>query len=377
MCRTLRRHEDTRLTPPPKVSILLPVYNGERYVAQAIDSALAQTFSDFELIVVDDCSSDRSIELIQNRARKDRRLKFHKNARNNGLFENYNKALSLASGKYVKPFAQDDWLSPEALSRMSEVLDENAGIALVSCARRWVDATDEELRVVRPFPRTRALSAKEVMLYNLLPLTNWVGEPSTVMFKREHAGDGFDTSIYHLGDLDLWFRVLQNGDYFYLDETLATFRRHEAGATSKNLNGLLFALDHLRMGRKYRSFLAEYGETEEQYYARAVETFAKHLDYLVSTEGLTVEEAQRCCLAAARLDRAPNQEKAITLISDFVELSFAALRYVSKANRTLHNLECVTEAERDHLENQIDNLVNSTSWRVTAPLRNLIRAIKT
>lgn len=362
----------------PLVSILLPVYNGESFVAGAIESALSQSLSDLELIIVDDFSVDSSREIVERYQRRDERIKFFKNENNIGLFENYNRALQSATGQYIKPFAQDDLLHENALQKMVAVLEQRPHVALVSSARRWADRLDNEIKVVKPFPRTMELNAREVMLYNLLPLTNWVGEPSTVLFRREHAGTGFDTSIYHLGDLDLWFRVLSHGRYCYLDEVLATFRRHPESATSSNLKGLLFALDFLRLGRKYSQLLSDFGETPDRFRLRAVEIFARHLDYLVENEGVTVEEAQERCLSASGLARSgASAEKRTRLVLDFVELSFSALRYVTFQNRKLHDLECRAAAETAYLSTKIDHLENSTSWKLTAPLRNLVRAIKT
>ena len=77
----------------PQVSILLPVYNGAKFLEAAVASALAQTFADFEIIVVDDCSTDGSLDLIEQLAEQDRRIKFLRNERNLGLFANYNRCL--------------------------------------------------------------------------------------------------------------------------------------------------------------------------------------------------------------------------------------------------------------------------------------------
>src|SRR5438874_11358052 len=110
--------------PSNLVSILLPVFNGERYLAQAIESVLAQTHTDFELLVVDDSSTDSSWQIIQKLAKTDDRIFAFKNQTNLGLFQNYNRCLDLSRGDFVKPFAQDDLLVSKALERMHEVFDE-------------------------------------------------------------------------------------------------------------------------------------------------------------------------------------------------------------------------------------------------------------
>ncbi len=94
----------------PIVSVCLPTFNGERFLGAAIQSLLSQTFFDFELIICDDCSSDKTVALIQSFAERDPRIKFFQNEKNCGLFENYNVCLGRVIGQFVKLFAQDDLL---------------------------------------------------------------------------------------------------------------------------------------------------------------------------------------------------------------------------------------------------------------------------
>src|SRR5882757_11491357 len=107
----------------PKVSICLPVYNGERYLSQAIESALAQTCTDFELLIADDCSQDGSRAIADSYARQDDRIRIWQHENNQGLFANYNFLIAQASAPIVKLFAQDDVLLPESVRRSVEVLE--------------------------------------------------------------------------------------------------------------------------------------------------------------------------------------------------------------------------------------------------------------
>jgi glycosyltransferase involved in cell wall biosynthesis len=97
-------------TPNPRVSICLPVFNGESFLPAAIESVLSQSFSDFELIIVDDCSTDRSLQIIKSYAALDSRIRYSANTEKAGLFGNYNRCIEMSCGEYVKPFAQDDIL---------------------------------------------------------------------------------------------------------------------------------------------------------------------------------------------------------------------------------------------------------------------------
>ena len=114
----------------PKVSIGMPVYNGERFIRDAIDSILSQTFEDFELIISDNASTDRTEEICRESAAKDKRIQYYRNEKNLGAAKNYNRVFELSTGKYFKWAAHDDMCAPTYLERCIEVLDQNASVLL-------------------------------------------------------------------------------------------------------------------------------------------------------------------------------------------------------------------------------------------------------
>src|SRR6185436_6923974 len=109
--------------PEPRVSIGVPVYNGERYLAATLDSLLAQTFDNFEIIVSDNASSDRTAQLALEYAERDSRVRYTRNPRNLGAGANYRRAFQLSRGQYFRWSAADDISAPESLARCVEVLD--------------------------------------------------------------------------------------------------------------------------------------------------------------------------------------------------------------------------------------------------------------
>jgi len=141
----------------PRVSIGLPVYNGEPFLAAALDSLLAQEFTDFEVIVCDNASTDRTPEICRAYAERDPRIHYHRNPENIGAAGNYNKVFGLARGAYFKWMAHDDLLEPEYLRRCVEVLDA-APPSVVLCFPRRVlmDAQDRVLRRCVFVPRRPA-----------------------------------------------------------------------------------------------------------------------------------------------------------------------------------------------------------------------------
>ena len=128
--------------PSPRVSVCIDVFNYADFLPQAIESALAQTFRDLEIIIVDDCSTDSSYEVACRYAQQDSRIRAHRNSVNLGMVKNRNACLKLATGEYVKFIHADDYLcSPDAVSRMVARLDANPAASLVACAMKFVPAT--------------------------------------------------------------------------------------------------------------------------------------------------------------------------------------------------------------------------------------------
>lgn len=148
--------------PAPRVSIGLPVYNGERYLRESIDAVIAQTFPDWELIISDNASTDATASISKAYAEQDQRIRYHRNAENIGAAANHNLTATLARGDYFKFYASDDVLLPEYLARCLEVLNRDP--ELVSCHSKTMimDADGHDihpdpwhLRTDSPDPRTR------------------------------------------------------------------------------------------------------------------------------------------------------------------------------------------------------------------------------
>jgi len=124
----------------PRVTIGLPVFNGERYLEAAIDSILAQDFQDFELLLADNASTDATLEICERAAARDPRVTVHRSEANRGAAWNYNRVVDLAQGEYFKWAAHDDLLEPAFLRRCVEVLDQRPDVSL--CYTRAVDINE-------------------------------------------------------------------------------------------------------------------------------------------------------------------------------------------------------------------------------------------
>lgn len=211
----------------PLVSVLIPTYNKGEFIGEAIESVLSQTYENFELIIVDDCSSDNTIVIVRHFL-NDTRVKFFQNERNLGIGGNWNKTLSYATGKYIKYLMADDKFENRLLEKYVKVMEENPRVSIVTSYRGiFGDRKDIIKQPVEGFIDSK--KAIELVLRH----GNWIGEPTTVMFRRENLWVGwFKTEFKFLLDIDMWIRQLMCGSLYVIPEVLSWFRQY-SGQTTK------------------------------------------------------------------------------------------------------------------------------------------------
>ncbi len=219
--------------PSPRVSVLIPVFNGEAFLPACLDSVLAQDFTNCEILISDDGSTDDSNTIIERYAARDPRIRWWKNERNLGLAGNFNHCLREAQGEYIKFVLQDDLLlGPAALRHLVELMDAYPEVTLAGCASDIIDPKDKVIERRRPF-RAGIQNGRQLVLQCLAD-ANLIGEPSVVLFRKGAVPAGFDETLPQLLDLDLWFQLLEQGDFGYLAEPLCAFRQHPAQQTRVN-----------------------------------------------------------------------------------------------------------------------------------------------
>jgi len=218
-----------RLPQTPLVSIVVPVRNGESFIGEALLSALDQTFTDFEVVVADNASTDGTLAVVEALGDGDDRMTVLTSPVDLGAGANWNRAVRAARGTYVKLLCADDVLEPSCLERQLAAFSGAAGdgTALV-CARRR--AIDDQGRILleRGFqPRLcgridKVRSARRVAQSG----SNPIGEPAAVLFRRDDAlrAGLFREDSGYVIDLDLWLRLLTEGDLCVVDDALARFR---------------------------------------------------------------------------------------------------------------------------------------------------------
>jgi len=220
----------------PKVSVLIPTYNSAQYLEEAIESVLAQTFKNFELIIMDDASTDDTREKVKPYLR-DQRVSYHRNSSNLGLPGNWNKCLSIAKGSYIKFLMSDDTFYPTLLEKFIAIFDTYPTVSIVTSYKNCIDSSGRVIKkLCQPF--THLQDGKKIICESLRSF-NIIGEPTTVMFRKEnlHLGE-FNVNYKWIPDWDMWLRHLTIGDCYIIPEILSTFRHHESQSTailSKNL----------------------------------------------------------------------------------------------------------------------------------------------
>lgn len=210
----------------PYISVCIPVYNCEGYIGSTIESVLVQTFKNFELIILNNYSTDRTLDII--RQYNDPRIRIIENETNIGAEGNWNKALSEARGKFIKILCADDLLYPNCLERQVAILENpsNKGVVLVCCGRDIIDERGNKILARNFKGHTGRFSGQYAVKKNIRAGTNLIGEPTAVLFRAEvltKAGQ-FDISIPYVIDLDFWCRILLQGDIYIIPESLCVFR---------------------------------------------------------------------------------------------------------------------------------------------------------
>jgi glycosyltransferase involved in cell wall biosynthesis len=236
----------------PKVSVCIPTYNYGRYLAEAVESVLAQTFRDYELLVIDDCSTDETDEVMRGFAERDERIRYIRNAENLGMVENWNLCLRQARGEYIKYLFGDDLLSSKcAIEKMAAALDADPSISLVGSARNIIDENSNPIKI-RSFPsKDGVLEGGKVIFLCLTHLVNYIGEPSAVMFRKLQGVRGFNCKYRQRVDLEMWFHLLEQGRYAFINDPLCAFRLHGEQQTVKNARYLVSLDDTRNLLRDY------------------------------------------------------------------------------------------------------------------------------
>jgi glycosyltransferase involved in cell wall biosynthesis len=242
------------------VSVCIPTYNGLQYLKECIDSAIGQTYSNIEIVICDDCSTDGTWDLVNTYAAKDNRIKAFRNDKNLGLVGNWNKCIGLVKGEWIKFLFQDDYLDTDCIAEMVQGILE--GDKLVTSGRRLIfdPGLDEK---VKEYSLSQTLTFERLGINSSVPVNitaerisefavdnicmNFIGEPTVIMFRKDCVADVgyFNADISQLCDLEYFLRIASKYGLKYIPRQLTWFRVHRQSTSSSHMKNKLFMLNYL------------------------------------------------------------------------------------------------------------------------------------
>ena len=207
------------------VSICIPAYNNAAYIGQTIESILNQTYTDIELIIVDDNSTDNTFEVISGYSEKDSRVKVFKNEKNLGMSGNWNRCLELCSGEFIKLICADDLLLPESVEKEVSAFEEYPDVVLVSSATKLVDLDGKNKGFYKRYPSKKPIDGKKVVRRGFFN-KDYFGAPLANMYRKSVCMEvgGFDTNYTYILDYDLFVSIANKGQVYFIHEPLNMFR---------------------------------------------------------------------------------------------------------------------------------------------------------
>ena len=232
----------------PLVSVLTPVYNGEKFLRECIESVLNQTYQNHEYIIVDNCSTDDTPEIIERYARADKRIRAYRNEKLLDIIANHNKAFSLVSptAKYCKVVSADDWLFPECVAKMVSLAEANPSLGIVGSYQLSGIGTEWRNWRIKwvglPYP-SPVIPGRQICRFWLLNGPYVFGTPTSILYRADliRKEDSFYPNSSAEADTSACLKHLRNSDFGFVHQILSYERVHEAQitATSKNLNAYL------------------------------------------------------------------------------------------------------------------------------------------
>lgn len=271
----------------PTVSVIIPTYNSAHYVVEAVESVLAQTWQDFEILVIDDGSTDETEQVMR---RYETPVRYIRQP-NGGVAVARNRGIAESKGKYVAFLDADDTWLPHKLERQIETLQRHPQYRACYSALSIVDADLHPLGINRSQRQGSALE-------DLLTRGNVIATPSSVLCERSLFDvGGFDPKLSQCADWDMWVRLAAQTEFLYLDEPLVTYRQH---GTNMSRNAPL--LEHDSMQVLTKGFAMR--ELSESLRAQRQTAFARNYMVLAGTyfQAHCYRDFVRCAWRAVTMD---------------------------------------------------------------------------
>jgi glycosyltransferase involved in cell wall biosynthesis len=251
------------MSRPVPISIALPVYNGANYVREALDSIQAQTFTDFEIVISDNASTDETMDICQEYAHRDSRIRLNRSEEFLQQADNVNRAVALCSAEWVKLFCHDDLMAPECIASVMRTISNcDSRVGLIGNGEEWLfenghrypqesDSTQPQFWAGRKLTRRRLTGEATPPLPSLTT--------ATVRKSAWQRSSRFDPRFVHF-DTFLWIRLLVDWDYAYISRILTVNRIHDRQVAVSARKTMRSIDDHRLF---WREFIRDCGNTLE------------------------------------------------------------------------------------------------------------------
>ena len=285
----------------PLVSVVTPVYNGAKYLVECIESVLSQAYQNWEYVIVNNCSTDGTLEIAESYAASDRRIRVVTNSRFVNVIENHNIGFRLISkeSKYCKIVCADDWIYPECLSRMVEVGEKHPSAAVIGA---YVVSSRGVTLVGLPIGKS-IFSGYDVCRSHLFGGPEVMGAPSAVLYLSEviRKREDFFPGTAPSADAAVYYEILRDWDFGFVHQILSFERVHDEALSGGQRQLHAFLLDKIAFLRQYGSAYGTPDEQEERFRQLMEEYYATLATALVHRYPKTYWEYHRKRLSEAGL----------------------------------------------------------------------------
>ena len=241
----------------PLVSVIMPVYNAEKYVGEAIESILTQTFRDFEFLILNDGSKDNSADLIREYAKKDKRIIFYDYKENTGLVDTLNKGIEKAIGKYIARMDNDDISLSDRLEKQVAFMEKNEDVGICGT---WFTSFEHGIKnTLTVIKQPEQDSDIKIAIFHSCAFGHPTVMAKTVLLKQNR----YDENFYPGEDYELWSRLIPLTKFYNIQESLLLYRLHETNitrtvSTKQQDNGVkIQILQLLRLGVQQNAYSYE------------------------------------------------------------------------------------------------------------------------
>ena len=238
----------------PLVSIVIPAYNNENTIIATLESVRRQSYEKIEIIIIDDNSTDKTLQLITEQQKADDRIIIYHNSTNLGMTGNWNKCIQVSNGEFVKLVCADDLLDENEIEKETQAMLVNPSVNLVESDTRLVDINGKKTGTFKRYYKSGIVNGKEIAKTSII-WNNFFGAPVNNLVRKsvfEETGY-FDERFTYILDFDMWMKIACAGDVYIIHEVLNSFRIRNDSNTGKLIgrDRDTYVEEHRRLVDKY------------------------------------------------------------------------------------------------------------------------------